>query len=62
MDIEPVCTCDGDLMLATDARKLSRRYTWAGAFLLPWFFATNCWLFWPDLVHGRDPIVKKCES
>ena len=60
MDEEPVVCVDGDRVLAAEARKTARLYFRTGFFLLPWFWATNVWLFFPDFWHGRDPVVKKC--
>lgn len=61
LDARPVETIDGDPLLASEARTLARRYWLAGFFALPWLWATNVWLFWPDFRHGRDPVVKLCE-
>lgn len=36
LDLEPVLTCDEELMPASEARRLSWRYCFVGAFLLPW--------------------------
>lgn len=32
----------------------------AGFACLPWLWAVNVWMFWPDFKHG-DPVVKACE-
>lgn len=32
----------------------------AGFACLPWLWAVNVWMFWPDFKHG-DPIVKACK-
>ena len=58
---EPVATVDEDLLPSAEARRTCRLYFYAGFAALPWFWATNVWLFFPDFLHGRDPVVKRCE-
>lgn len=59
MDAPPVLSVDGNLFLAHEARITAKRYYIAGFFGLPWFWACNIWLFFPDFVHGTDPVVKQ---
>jgi hypothetical protein len=62
LELPPVVTCDEDVMPALQARKTSRLYFYLGFALLPWFWATNVWLFWPDFRRdGGDAVVAKCE-
>lgn len=61
LELPPVVTCDEDVMPAVQARRTSRLYFYLGC-ALPWFWATNVWLFWPDFRHdGGDAVVAKCE-
>jgi hypothetical protein len=34
---------------------------YAGWLFLPWLWAVNVWMFWPDFRHG-DAVVKTCEQ
>lgn len=61
LDAPPVDTCDGEPMLAGEARAIARKYYIAGFFALPWLWATSVWLFFPHL-KGGDPVVKYCEA
>jgi hypothetical protein len=61
LDAQPVETCDGDYLTASEARTTAKRYYQVGYFLLPWFWAVNVWLFFPHFWHdGGDLIIKKC--
>lgn len=33
----------------------------AGFACLPWLWAVNVWMFWPDFFRAGDPVVKACE-
>ena len=60
--LRPVVTCDGEAVPALEARRTARLAYLAGFACLPWFWACNIWLFFPDFWHGdRDPAVTKCE-
>ncbi|KAL6780821.1 PEN2 [Auxenochlorella protothecoides x Auxenochlorella symbiontica] len=60
MDEEPVTTCDGERVLAQEARRSARLYFLLGFLALPWLWACSVWLYLPALrqPHG-DPIVRK---
>lgn len=60
LSLPPVDTCDGEALAAPQARRTARLYFWAGFACLPWFWACNIWLFFPEFWHGRDPVVAKC--
>lgn len=34
---------------------------YAGWLFLPWLWAVNVWMFWPDFKNG-DVVIKQCES
>uniref|UniRef100_A0A061R002 Presenilin enhancer 2 n=2 Tax=Tetraselmis sp. GSL018 TaxID=582737 RepID=A0A061R002_9CHLO len=59
MDNPTVDTIDSYTMPTEKARKLSRRIYYGGFALLPWLWAVNVWLFWPELRGQNDPEVKK---
>ncbi len=35
---------------------------YSGFLVLPWMWVVTVWLYWGEFIHGRDPVVKKCES
>ena len=61
LDVAPVSTVDGELLLASEARTTARRFYIAGFFALPWVWLTSIWLFAPHWRSGGDPVVKHCE-
>lgn len=61
LSLPPVTDVDGVVLPAPQARTAAKRYYYAGFAALPWFWAVNIWLYFPDFWHGRDPVVAKCE-
>lgn len=57
MDGLIVETVDGEPLERDNARTLSKRVFYAGWLFLPWLWAVNVWMFWPDFRHG-DAVVK----
>lgn len=50
-------TIDGEPLERDKARSLSKRVFIAGFACLPWLWAVNVWMFWPDFRAG-DPVVQ----
>jgi hypothetical protein len=57
----PVVTCDGEFIEGSKAHSICRTYYKIGFFGLPWFWATNVWLFLPHIRSKRgDPVIRSC--
>mmetsp|Transcript_29464 Transcript_29464/g.75128 ORF Transcript_29464/g.75128 Transcript_29464/m.75128 type:complete len:112 (-) Transcript_29464:520-855(-) len=59
MDPATIATVDGEELTLQKARKQAVRSFYAGFVFLPLLWLVNVWLFWPDFIGGRDPVLCK---